>query len=173
MRVADLREIGEQRLAILLVDLRAGRHLHDHVRAVRAVAVLAHAAAAAFRREVLLVAVVDERVQPVDRLDDHVAAASAVATIRPAKLDELLPPERDAPVSAVAGANIDLGFVEELHRRSDRAYAPPRQSSRLRRMARNSRFRVPAGTEMTTLSSTSSAAPGRSAALAGIGFMLV
>ena len=40
-------------------------------------------------------------------------------------------------------------------------------------MAPNSSFRVPAGTEMTALPSTSSAATGRSAALAGIGFMLV
>src|SRR5947209_1566187 len=40
-------------------------------------------------------------------------------------------------------------------------------------MARNSSFRVPAGSDMTSLPSTSSPAAGRSAALAGIGFMLV
>ena len=43
--LADLGEVGEQRLAVLLVDLRAGRHLQHDVVAARAVAVLAHAAA--------------------------------------------------------------------------------------------------------------------------------
>ena len=67
------------------------------------------------RLEVLLVAVVDQRVEAVDRLDDHVAAAPAVAAVRAAELDELLAPERHAAVAAVAGADIDLGLVEELH----------------------------------------------------------
>ena len=40
-------------------------------------------------------------------------------------------------------------------------------------MAANSSFRVPIGTAMTSLPSTSSPATGRSAALAGIGFMLM
>ena len=64
---------------------------------------------------VLLVAIVDERVQPVDALDPDVAATPAVAAIRPAELDELLAPERHAAIAAVAGANIDLGLVEEFH----------------------------------------------------------
>src|SRR5215210_6703746 len=40
-------------------------------------------------------------------------------------------------------------------------------------MARNRSFRVPAGTDMTALPPNPSVATGRSAALAGIGFMLV
>src|SRR5438045_3474215 len=40
-------------------------------------------------------------------------------------------------------------------------------------MAANSSFRVPIGTAMTSLPSTFSPATGRSAALAGIGFMLM
>ena len=67
------------------------------------------------RLEVLRVAVVDQGVEPVDRLDHDVAAAAAVAAARAAVLDELLAPERDAAVAAVAGANVDLGFVEEFH----------------------------------------------------------
>ena len=80
-------------------------------------AVLAHAVAAGLGLEVLLVAVVDQRVEAVDRLDHDVAAAAAVAAARAAELDELLAPERDAAVAAVAGADIDLGFVEEFHGR--------------------------------------------------------
>ena len=78
-------------------------------------AVLAHAAAAVLGLEVLLVAVVDQRVEAVDRLRDHVAALAAVAAVRAAELDELLAPERDAAVPAVAGADVDLGLVEEFH----------------------------------------------------------
>ena len=113
--LAHVREVGEERLAVLLVDLRAGRHLHHHVGAVGAVAVLAHAAAAVLGLEVLLVAVVDQRVEAVDRLDHDVAALAAVAAVRPAELDEFLAPERHAAVAAVAGADIDLGLVEEFH----------------------------------------------------------
>ena len=69
--LADAREIGEQRLAVFVVDLRADRNLEHHVLAVGAVHVLAHAVAAGLGLEVLLVAVIDQRVEAVDRLDDR------------------------------------------------------------------------------------------------------
>ena len=56
-------------------DLRARRHLDHAVLAVGAGAVLAHAVAAALGLEVLVVAVVDQRVEIVDACDPHVAAA--------------------------------------------------------------------------------------------------
>ena len=124
--LAALGEIGEQRFAVLLVDLRADRHLEQRVGAVGAMAVLAHAAAAVLGLEMLLVAVVDQRVEAVDRLGHHVAAFAAVAAVRAAELDEFLAPERRAAVAAVAGTNIDLGLVEEFHDlHLSGAYAPP------------------------------------------------
>src|SRR6266536_4378798 len=110
-----IREVCEQGLTVLLVDLRAGRHLQHDIVAARAVAVFAHAAAAVLGLEMLLVAVVDECVEPVDRLHNHVAALAAVAAVRPAELDEFLAPERHAAVPAVARADIHLGFIEEFH----------------------------------------------------------
>src|SRR5690606_25515022 len=74
-----------------------------------------HAVDAALGLEVLLVAEVDQGIQPVHRLDQDVAAASAVAAVRPAELDELLAPERHAAVPARARLDIDLGLVEEFH----------------------------------------------------------
>ena len=65
--------------------------------------------------EVLLVAVVDQRVQPVDRLDPDVAAAPAVAAVRPAELDEFLAAERHRAGAAVAGTYVDFRLVEEFH----------------------------------------------------------
>src|SRR6185503_13748120 len=95
--------------------LRADRHLQHDIVAAAAVAVLALAGDPRPGLEVLRVAVVDQRVEAVHGLDHNVAAAAAVAAARAAVLDELLAPERDAAVSAVAGADIDLGFVEEFH----------------------------------------------------------
>ncbi len=78
-------------------------------------AILAHAVAAALGLEVLLIAVVDQGVEAVDRLQHHVAALAAVAAAGAAELDEFLAPERDGAVAARAGLHIDLGFVEEFH----------------------------------------------------------
>src|SRR5262249_62115703 len=104
---ADRGEVGEQRLAVLLVDLRADRHLHHDVGTAGAMTILTHAGTAVLRGVVLLVAVVDQRVEAVDRDHHHVAAAAAIAAVGPAKLDELLAPERQAAVPAVTGADID------------------------------------------------------------------
>src|SRR5690606_6697819 len=110
-----LRQVTDQRLVVFLIDLRADRHLEDDIRALGAGAVAAHAVHAGPGPEMLLVAVVDQRVEPVDRLDPDVAAAAAVAAVRAAELDELLAPERDRTGAAVARSDIDLGLVEELH----------------------------------------------------------
>ena len=54
----------------------------------------------------LLEAVVDRRVQAVDRLDHDVAAFAAVAADGAAEFDELLAPKRDAAVAAGAGLHM-------------------------------------------------------------------
>src|SRR3984957_19119896 len=87
---AERGEIVDQRLAILVEYLRPHRHLEHDRLAVGAMAVLAHAIGAPLGLEVLLIAVVDQRVQPVDRLDDDVAATAAIAAARSTELDELL-----------------------------------------------------------------------------------
>jgi hypothetical protein len=111
----DRGEIGQQGLAVLFVDLGSHRHLEHDVVRVGAVAVLAHAAAAALGLEMLLVAVVDQGVEALDRHRDHVAALAAVAAAGPAEFNELFAAERHAAVSAVAGADENLGFIEEFH----------------------------------------------------------
>jgi hypothetical protein len=59
--------------------------------------------------EVLVIAEVDQGVQAVDRLDPDVAARAAVAAVRPAVFDVLLPPERDGAAAPVAGPAIQIG----------------------------------------------------------------
>ncbi len=113
---AGLVQVGDQGFAVLVQDLGAHRHLQHHVGSVGARAVAAHAVDARLGLEVLLVAVVDQGVQPVRRLDPDVSTASAIAAVGATELDELLAPERHGAAAPVAGANVDLGLVEEFHR---------------------------------------------------------
>src|SRR5258708_35275525 len=118
--IANLGEIGEERFIVLVENLGAFRHLEDDVGSRRTGAVLAHAVAAGLRLEMLLIAIVDQGIQPIDALRDDIAAAAAIAAVRATELDELLAPERNATRAAVAGADVHLGLVEELHGRSSR-----------------------------------------------------
>src|SRR5262245_15466156 len=113
--LAHFGEIGDERLAVFFIDLSADRHFENDILAIGAGAVLAHPVAAALRLEVLLIAVIDQRIEPVHGLDDHVATFSAIAAVRTAELDEFLAPERHAAIAARAGQYVNLGFVEEFH----------------------------------------------------------
>jgi hypothetical protein len=64
--LAEFGQVGNQRLVVFLEDLRADRHLQNHIAAMGAGAVAAHAVNAGFGLEVLLVAVVDQRVETID-----------------------------------------------------------------------------------------------------------
>ena len=103
------------RLVVFLEHLGADRHLQHDVVGIGAGAQAAHAVAAGRGLEMLLVAIVDQRVEAVHGLDPHVAALAAVAAVGAAHLDELFAPERDGARAAVAGAHIDLCLVEEFH----------------------------------------------------------
>src|SRR5215468_9219368 len=94
--LADPREIRKQCLTVFLVDLGANWHLQNDVLAVCACAVLAHTVSAALCLEVLLIAVVDEGIEAVDRFHHDIAPWAAVAAIRAAEFDEFLAPERHA-----------------------------------------------------------------------------
>src|SRR5262245_39131087 len=109
------REIGDERLAVFFVDLSADRHLENDILAVSAGAVLAHAITAALRLEVLLVSVIDQSIETINSFDHHGPAFSAIASVRPAELDEFLAPERHAAFAARAGRYVHLGFIEEFH----------------------------------------------------------
>ena len=110
-----LGQVRDQRLAILGEDLRAWRQLQHHVGAAGAGAVLPHAVAALLCFVMLLVAVIEQRVQIGHAFEHDVAAFAAVAAVRAAELDELLPPETDAAIAAVARAHKNLGLIEKLH----------------------------------------------------------
>ena len=99
--------------AVPALDLRARRDADDQRLAVGPVALRALAVPAALRAEVRPAA---ERLQVAQRVVDaheHVAAAAAVAAVRPALGHVRLAAERHDAVAATAGANLDLGAVME------------------------------------------------------------
>ena len=151
-RCAVLGQIGDQGLAVFLIDLRSDRHLHHRVGAIGAGHHLALAAFAALGLHMLLEAVVDQGVEIVHRLGPDIAALAAIAAIGTAIFDELLPAERNAAIAASAAGGIDLRDVEKSHRNTLQAACFRRKSARvnsiswhstLRPRARQSRIRLP------------------------------
>src|SRR5438309_6854367 len=96
-------------------DLGSDRHLDDKVVAAGAGPVRPGTALTARSTEMLRVAEVDQRIETGHRLEHDIAALAAVAAVRPAELDELLAAETDGAGAARAGADEDLGLVEEVH----------------------------------------------------------
>ncbi len=129
--LAGLGEIGDEGLAILLIDLCARRHLHDGIVAACARHHLAEAALPVLGLDMLLEAVIDEGVEIIDRLGPDIAAAPAIAAIGPAIFDEFLAAERDAAIAARAAGRINLGDIEKAHGK-----APSGGSFREERLAR-------------------------------------
>src|SRR3984885_4882084 len=139
---AERREIVDQRRSVFVEDLCSDRDLEHDVLAVGAVAILAHAIGALWGLEMLLVAIVDQGIQPIDHFDDHIAATPAIAAGGSAELDILLAEEGHAPVSTVAGADIHLGFVEKFHALTRRAGAALRQPCKSPILTRSLNFQA-------------------------------
>jgi hypothetical protein len=106
-------------IATILVPLDEQKLPHNNCSAgdfaACASAVGARAALAARRAEMLGVAKVDQRIEAGHGFEDDVAALSAIASIGSAELDELFAPEADRAGTARAGADENLGLVEEMH----------------------------------------------------------
>src|SRR5690606_33473349 len=111
----DLIHVADQRLVVFFEYLRAGRHLQHDIGTVGTGAVAPHAMPASLGLEVLLVTIVDQRVQAIDGFHPHVTTTSAIAAVRAAELEKLLTPEGNRTGSTVARANIDFCLIEKFH----------------------------------------------------------
>src|SRR5690606_11902568 len=96
-------------------DHGADRNGDDQVLAGLAVHLPAHAVLPALGAELALVAEVDQGVEVLAGPQPYAAVIAAIAAVGPAERDELLAPETDAAVAAVACADLDFGFVYEFH----------------------------------------------------------
>jgi hypothetical protein len=114
---AVMVEVGDRLAGFEVADDRADRHAQFHVLAAAAVAVRAHAVLAALGAEDARVAEIDERVEVAVGDGVDAAAAAAVAARRAALRHVFLAPEGGRAIAAVAGNDLDLGFVEEFHER--------------------------------------------------------
>ncbi len=89
--LTDFGEVREQRLVVFVEDLRAGRAPAGSTSSPPAPERFwPHAMTAGLGLEVLLIAIVDQRVQAVDAFGNHVAATAAIAAVGSAEFDELL-----------------------------------------------------------------------------------
>src|SRR5215469_6566603 len=78
----------------------------------------------------LLITVIDQRVEVGDALDDDVAPAAAIAAVGPAVLDEFLATKAHRAGAAVAALEKDFGLIQEFHRIS--AACPPNEKGGMR-----------------------------------------
>ncbi len=108
-----LLKVVHQLARLRIVERCAHRNLQRDRAAIQPGAVRAHAVLAALRLVLRVIAEVNQRVVPLARLHDHVAAAAAVAARGPPARHELLAPEGHAAVAAVAGLHANLGFIDK------------------------------------------------------------
>ena len=119
--LSDLGHIGEQAFPVLVKHLRAARDFQDHIGTIGARAVAAHAMHTRFGFEMLLITIIDQRIQPFDTFHPDIAAASAVAAIGSAEFDKFFTAKRHAACAAISGADIDFGFIKKFHNGSSKA----------------------------------------------------
>ena len=111
--LADGHEVGDQRAGLVVDDGGPGRDVEDEV--VAGLAVPPRAGAAAARRRLEVVAVLEVaqgRLAGIDAQVDR-AAAAAVAAVGATARDMGLAPERRGAIAARAGMDPDLHAVKE------------------------------------------------------------
>ena len=113
--LAGVEQFPDQFSRAFVVDDRAAGHADRQIVAGLADAVPTGARLSVAGLEMTLETEVDEGVQACIRAQENAAAIAAVAAVRPAELDELLAPETQAAVAALAGGNVNLGVVDEFH----------------------------------------------------------
>ena len=91
------------------------RHGDGQVFAALAVPLAAHAILAALSAKTALMPEIDESVEVFVGLDPDAAAGPAIAAVGSAQRDEFFAPETNAAVAAVAGGDVDFGFIDEFH----------------------------------------------------------
>src|SRR5437879_5860348 len=113
--LARADQVGEEAFLVVGENLRPDRHAQHDVAPLRTRLVRPGAAAPVLCPEMLLVAVIDQRVEIVGGEEDDVAALAALAAIGPAEFDEFLAAKAHRPAPAVTALQIDLALVKKFH----------------------------------------------------------
>ena len=113
--VAQFGQIGNQGFIVGFINLGAGGNLEHDVIGIGPGAQTPHAMACGSDLEVLLVAIVDQRVEAIDGFHPYVAAIAAVTAIGTAHFNEFFAPERHGARAPITGAHIDFCFIKKFH----------------------------------------------------------
>ena len=116
--LVDGVDVEEERVRLGVEPLRPDGHVDDEVRAALAVLVLAAPVLASLGDEPARERHVEQRGLARVAGEDDVASLAAVAAGGAAVRDVLLAAKRDAPAPAVAGHDLHLARVDELHERA-------------------------------------------------------
>ena len=108
-------KVGEHFAGVQVGDDGTDRHAQHDVFAAGTVAVGAAAVLAALAEELAGIAVIDQRIDVAVGDDVDAATLAAVAAVRAAHRDVFFAAEGGDAVTAVAGFDVDFGFVDEFH----------------------------------------------------------
>src|SRR3981189_22188 len=111
-------QVGEHGFLVVVEDLGPDGHAQHEIAAVGAGTVGPGSATPVLGAKMLLIAVIDQRVEVVGRDKDDVAALATYAAIGAAEPDELLAPEAEAAAAAATALEVDVALIEEFHGRN-------------------------------------------------------
>src|SRR5262245_28152060 len=117
-RLAWRLEVGDDLVVIEITHDGSRWHAYHRIVATLSVLMFAAAILAATRFDVGLELEVEEGGQARIDHEDDIAAITTVATGRPAVWAILLAQKSHTAASTVSGANVNLGFIDELHGRT-------------------------------------------------------
>ncbi len=106
-------EIGQEQLMIRVENQSAGRDVNDQIVAAESGHFFAHAGLAAFGLPMMPAGEIEQGILIRIGDENDAAAVAAVAAVGAALGDVFLAPEGDASVPAVAGFNLNDGFIDE------------------------------------------------------------
>ena len=109
--LAHHSQIGDHRLFVFIKKFRADRHPQHNLGAIRPSTLFAHARRAIFGEKMLLIAKIDQGVEPLDRLGPDRAAIATVAAVRTAVFKMLFAQETHGPPATGTGSNMDFGQI--------------------------------------------------------------
>jgi len=101
----------EQDVVGLLEHLSSGRHQDSNIFSIPSVTPRSFTVPSSFSLKDAFVLEVQEGIHPVRAFHIHVASLAPISAAWPAPRNELLTPEGDAPIAAVACVNKDSGTI--------------------------------------------------------------
>ena len=108
-------QITNQCFVVFFVNLGPGGDFQGYISTLGTVTVAAHAMDAGLCLEMLLIPVINQRIEIVDGLGPDIAALAAIAAVGSAILNVFFAVKRYATGAAGTGFDIDFGLIEKFH----------------------------------------------------------